>query len=86
MSIYVVYRYSDYRKHNDAEIIGIYKERSTATKAQKEAAEKYALDWRGKISAECWKTKILEKCDNTLLVECEHERDEYFVLEKHNLQ
>ena len=45
IEVYVVYRYRDYRKENDAEIIAVCKSQDNALKMMKEAIEKFTEDW-----------------------------------------
>lgn len=47
-SVWVVYRYRDYRKENDAEILGVYRKEETARKAWRQFVEEYIEgDWEG---------------------------------------
>lgn len=48
-SVFVVFSWRDYRKENDAEILGVYRKRETARRALRTFAEKFATDYKRTI-------------------------------------
>lgn len=75
--VYVAYMWRDYRKENEAEVLGVYKLEETAVIKLRQFAERYAKDYKGTLK---------KNNDFSFVVECGDRDFQMFATEAMKLE